>query len=810
MKTLISLLTSLLLCLPGFAELRIVWSSEILVPGESVTMYLIQESGDTFSIKNMPEVKNGRIRVTQQGFLRRSAQKSRAYVTILECVPYKEGNLEIPAFTVHMDAGYAEKTVAQSIPVVSFDKIQWLPLSSAGDINSFGIMYHASSQSPYVNESTKCELKFYLNQKLSSPNVPLMRSDGVAMSRFLPVLAEELQSVELSGTALLEGKTWNVFSFSSQISPLKSGLVSIGPGTADTNARLQKISPQRGQIFDELITVPLNIPEYSLSAAPLPAGAPPNYQNAVGVFEVATETTATDITEGEPVSVTITIKGKGNLHVLPCPRPDDEENWKLYPPNKITPTQQNFLPSEQDDSVVFQLLMKPLRKVDEIPSFSLPYFVPATGSYAVARSKAIPLKWKAVSPASTAAAQMPPPPAGIVPVEEMGDILATADSIPGFPVSLSSFLASHRLWPWMVTPAFLLILWGLYIRIRNYKLSTKDVSDKTRRLSQIAGERDSLNFLRSLGSFIESEIPENKRTPEILEILKERDNLAFQPDKASYSLEQNTRTSWLKTVRSSLKALSIVLLLSLCSLQLSHGEEDPLSSASTAFLAGDYEVSSQLLGEMNPDKMTGSEKAQYYYLRGNVAYKQGKPGIAALDYRRALLYAPDHFEARRNLAFIERKEGALKHATSSTGEVLATIGFSWYYALFLGALAAVTCIGAYMWAFRRKSISLWFGFWVAFFFLAGSLWAMLFYPADTNPLCVKDQFVITGKDASSWHAASKTSNKVFTKLPPSTLCKVLKDTGTWLYVEFPSNSRGWILSTSGEYLVPNKADIPSS
>lgn len=60
----------------------------------------------------------------------------------------------------------------------------------------------------------------------------------------------------------------------------------------------------------------------------------------------------------------------------------------------------------------------------------------------------------------------------------------------------------------------------------------------------------------------------------------------------------------------------------------------------------------------NPN-LSKSARAYACFGTGNSYYRLNKPGLAALNYRRALELSPYFTEAKSNLQFIERKEGAI-------------------------------------------------------------------------------------------------------------------------------------------------------
>lgn len=75
-------------------------------------------------------------------------------------------------------------------------------------------------------------------------------------------------------------------------------------------------------------------------------------------------------------------------------------------------------------------------------------------------------------------------------------------------------------------------------------------------------------------------------------------------------------------------------------------------------------------GNMNLSK---AERSYACFGIGNSYYRMNKPGLAALNYRRALELSPYFTEAEYNLQFIERKEGAILPANTTENQWLTYI-----------------------------------------------------------------------------------------------------------------------------------------
>jgi hypothetical protein len=139
----------------------------------------------------------------------------------------------------------------------------------------------------------------------------------------------------------------------------------------------------------------------TIEAVPLPKQGQPAGFDASNVGKLVIEARAdrAAVTVGEAVTLTIEVKGQGNVrNVRPPPLPR-LEGWKSYEP-KVTV---NVDPGElvAGSKIVEHLLLPERAGTTVIPSFELAYFDPATKSYAVAKSEPVRLE---VAPDATARA----------------------------------------------------------------------------------------------------------------------------------------------------------------------------------------------------------------------------------------------------------------------------------------------------------------------------------------------------------------------------------------------------------------------
>ncbi|HKQ48308.1 MAG TPA: BatD family protein [Phycisphaerae bacterium] len=140
---------------------------------------------------------------------------------------------------------------------------------------------------------------------------------------------------------------------------------------------------------------------------PIPTvGRPPDYNGAIGVYSLSAIAKPLQVPVGDPITLTLSIRGAGPLERLTPPRLD-----------QVAALTRNFEVSTdvpagvlENDRKRFTLTIRALREdVKEIPPVPLSFFNPDTGKFETAYSRAIPLK---VTPAQRIALSNLPPSEG--------------------------------------------------------------------------------------------------------------------------------------------------------------------------------------------------------------------------------------------------------------------------------------------------------------------------------------------------------------------------------------------------------------
>lgn len=761
----------------ALAAITPVWSAGVAVPGEKTALYLIDSDigEDAFFLKARPAVQKARLELLQPqaGANPLDADHKPTEIFPLIITPDAPGEIRIPDIEVEYKSGRRETVKIPPLPVVSTSEIRWQDSPVP-----FGVLWHPADHESYVDQPVPTAVKIFLPGDCEAPIAPQLHSVGVRAGAFRPSVqgvAAMVQSNILNPTsAYAKGQTWRTVNFSGVLTPFREGNSDIGG----------KLIIVQRQGFFNAGRAEVEMPVMQLGALPLPPGAPSNFAHAVGHFTLDAATHATELAMNEAVEVELTVRGNGDWEQLSCPAPADAQAWKLVPA-----TRKPLLgPNGETVGMVFSQLLRPTAEVGGLPAFSFGYFDPQAMEYKQASTAPIALKWRRSDTAGSGVqnlAAAEPPPAGEVPVAELTDIYGfmTAEQY-GRPMQLPQGLLYL-----LYLPAAGVLLAVLIGTLRRRYAAGASARAQERELAQMEAETDALAFLKSIGGYIESHIDTQSMTPELQAILDRRDDEAFRPDAVSV-LSPAEKESMLKALRKVLSRGSALLVLALLCLQSISAAESP---AEKDYNAGQYSRALQWL-EQSP--VPAGEEALALYNQGNCAYRLGQPGKAALRYAQALLADPGFAEARANLAFIQRKEGAILPRPLFEDELFIWLTPSQLTVAGICSTALLALCLALLLAYRGQrhpklnALTLL------------SLLPVLLCAADAlyyatrqvpNPAATPPSDTAMVLNASTLRATADTRGAQVITLTPSTPLHLLARRGDWCYAEtFDNGTRGWV------------------
>jgi hypothetical protein len=288
----------------------------------------------------------------------------------------------------------------------------------------------------------------------------------------------------------INGRTYQVFTFKSALSPARSGKIEIGPVQVNAVVRIPRNNsrnqtmprdlfdtndPFMDNFFRDPLFTPSTPQEVKIKSEPvtlevksLPPNAPPDFGGAVGNFTLAAEAKPKKAQVGDPFTITATITGRGNFGRVTAPSFEDEKGWHKYPPSA------DF---KQDDDIgisgtkKFETVLSANERKDKIPAQVFTYFDPAKEQYVTLRAEPIPVQVEGGSaPAATAAPAAPqapavaPSPAPRAAVQQ--EILHQLTEFPNETESFNPLFARRSFWLAQLIPLVALLgLIGWRVRL---------------------------------------------------------------------------------------------------------------------------------------------------------------------------------------------------------------------------------------------------------------------------------------------------------------------------------------------------------
>lgn len=248
--------------------------------------------------------------------------------------------------------------------------------SSVADVSKSNDVYlnlEIKDKAVYKNEPTLAVLRAYSKNYGNFRKLNGIKFSSQKNINVKPVSTSKSEIETRSGMASQVVGTYVIY-------PAESGNYVINPVSASINASpSNKISSN----------------SVRLSVKKLPVGAPEDFKNAVGNFNISfLKKNSEEVLElNKPINVTVQISGKGNFNTMHLPKIADSENYLVYPPKIVS-----NLNTSQDGlsgNVKAEYIVVP-KKNGSIPlrleSFS--YFDPETQQYVDVGEKSLALEVK--------------------------------------------------------------------------------------------------------------------------------------------------------------------------------------------------------------------------------------------------------------------------------------------------------------------------------------------------------------------------------------------------------------------------------
>jgi hypothetical protein len=433
----------------------------------------------------------------------RNGQFSARTVHVYRVTPKREGNLTIPEILVET-GGRTLKTPPLSLKVTA---------APAGSAPGAGTQLRdllfadliVPKSTAYVGELIPAELRFFvLNDgrlRLRSEAGPSLQADGFTQK---PMASAREVDQEINR------QPFRVTVFQTHLTPAKAGALEVGPGEIPVTVQIQTPSAPGSNLDrffdDEFFPNPLRQVQQQrvqirsgtvkLDVKPLPTdGRPASFSGAVGTFEARIEASPRTGAVGDPITVKLTVSGRGDFDRVQAPNLGALPGWKTYPPTvKFTPDGD----AQTGGSKEFEFVLVPEAAHRTTPELEFSFFDPKAERYVriplppialtltgpVPALTPAPSAIRAETPAPTAATPTPAAPSGAAP--QSGGLLDIL-SEPGGPLSADAApLVETRLF--LVINAVLAALlssWAAAALIRRFR-----GNPEMRRTRELARTRD--------------------------------------------------------------------------------------------------------------------------------------------------------------------------------------------------------------------------------------------------------------------------------------------------------------------------------
>lgn len=311
---------------------------------------------------------------------------------IYSLFPLREGKFQIPAFNIFI-AGKSYTIHPVPLEVVA----------SAGNVGS-----------SIGDQSSSLKEKLFVVLKVPKEEVYLNQSLPVKIIIFVSGLSvRDIQYPNLNNIGfsigdydqpqqyqqIVNGARFNIVEFNTKIYPSRVGELKLGPAKVSCNLIVPSSQGTsrfgRSGIFDddffnsffdrhEKRPVTLESEGVSIKVLPLPEEErPAGFSGAVGEYSFNVSVSPDNVKEGDPITLRMTIVGKGNLSTVQMPPLSNEDNFKVYDPQVLE--KGGVKKSEQ-------VIIPQSDKITEIPAIQFSYFNPQIGKYQTITRGPFPIK----------------------------------------------------------------------------------------------------------------------------------------------------------------------------------------------------------------------------------------------------------------------------------------------------------------------------------------------------------------------------------------------------------------------------------
>ena len=303
----------------------------------------------------------------------------------------KTGIFTIPSIAV-VYQGKTYRTKPIKVQVLAGSGSKDSRKTSADELKKYiRLVIFAKRKTAYVNEGFPLKIMLYVKAGVDVRNIryPTFPTAGFSVLPFEKAKQRE---------ATIDGLLYRVIEFPTTVYPVRSGNLVLGPAEVDCDVIIQSsrnLSPFFDSFFGNAARYSLTVKSDPLTVVvhPLPVrGRPAHFGGAVGQYRLDVSAKPTSLKVGEPITLTMTVSGKGNIDSVTIPRISDLTQFRAYDP------QVNVQKSGNSGKKTFeQVLIPKSDKVKAIPKIQFSFFDPSIGEYRTVSKGPIPVDVKPAS-----------------------------------------------------------------------------------------------------------------------------------------------------------------------------------------------------------------------------------------------------------------------------------------------------------------------------------------------------------------------------------------------------------------------------
>jgi tetratricopeptide (TPR) repeat protein len=338
------------------------------------------------------------------------------------------------------------------------------PPGAAAGGEPIRLVLSAARSTVYLHERLPLTIELRVgNVRVADVQYPALAGDGFALDK----LVETGQRRERTPRGPVQ-----VIGLRTVLTPLRSGPLTVGPARMELSVLSSRGRDPFGDdpFFERFFggtrrPMTLESEPLVLTVLPLPdEGRPADFSGAVGRFELEVEIAPREVQVGDPVTVTTTVRGTGNLeHVAPPALPAIDA-LRLYPVQETAPADQ---PADGSERRVFEQVAIPQRAGPlTLPEIRFSYFDPEAGAYRTLTRPPVTLAVRA-----PAEPRRPPQVVGGAPAvarpEQLGRDIVFIKDVPGALAPAGA--RRHRsalFWAWQPLPLLAWLAAVVYDRRR--------------------------------------------------------------------------------------------------------------------------------------------------------------------------------------------------------------------------------------------------------------------------------------------------------------------------------------------------------